>query len=409
MANQVYLLGGYQTDFARHWARESLEIAHMMTEAVTQAMSSTGVDPEDIDSFHVGNFVAELFAGQGLLNGLLAETVPALAGLPSCRHEAACASGSMAVLAAMTEIEAGRSDLVCVLGVEQMKNVHGDLAAQYLGAAAWNGHEAHGAKYCWPHMFDQVSQEYEKRYGLDYRHIARIAEINYANGRRNPHAQTRAWQFQESSFTQDDESNPVIAGWVRRNDCGQVTDGAACVMLASAKYAEAYAKQHNIAMDSIPRIQGWGTKTAPISYVKKVTDSQDQPWVFPHVRATINDAFQRAGVKDVFQLDAIETHDCFAITEYMAIDHFGMTEPGKSWQAIEDGVVEFKGRLPVNPSGGLIGCGHPVGATGVRMLLDAYKQVAGKAGDYQVENASQVATLNIGGSTTSTACFVVGT
>lgn len=92
----------------------------------------------------------------------------------------------------------------------------------------------------------------------------------------------------------------------------------------------------------------------------------------------------------------------------MAIDHFGLTEPGQSWRAIEEGVIDFGGRLPINPSGGLIGCGHPVGATGVRQLLDAYKQVTDTAGEYQVPGAAAVGTLNIGGSATSTVCFIVG-
>ncbi len=96
-----------------------------------------------------------------------------------------------------------------------------------------------------------------------------------------------------------------------------------------------------------------------------------------------------------------------ATTEYMTIDHLGITAPGESWKAIEEGVIAPGGRLPVNPSGGLIGLGHPVGATGVRMLLDAWKQVAGEAGAYQVDGARNVATLNIGGSATTTVSFVV--
>lgn len=406
----VYILGGYQTDFSRNWAREGLEISDLLSAAVAGAAEQTGVSLADVDSVHVGNFVAELFCNQGLLGGVLAEALPELAGKAASRHEAACASGSMAVLAGMTEIEARRYDLVCVAGVELMKNVHGDVAAGYLGAAAWQGHEAHSVKYCWPHMFDLLSREYENRYGLDYRHVARIAEINYQNGRRNPNAQTRNWEFNAASFSQDDDANPVVDGRIRRNDCGQVTDGAACVFLASEAFATAYAKRRGISLAVIPRIQGWGTRTMPISLAGKLADpaQQGEGVIFPHVRDTINDALKRAGVQDVFQLSAIETHDCFAITEYMAIDHFGLTAPGESWKAVEEGVIDFGGRLPVNPSGGLIGCGHPVGATGVRMLLDAYRQVSGTAGDYQVEGASQVAALNIGGSTTTTACFVVG-
>jgi len=107
-------------------------------------------------------------------------------------------------------------------------------------------------------------------------------------------------------------------------------------------------------------------------------------------------------------VDAIETHDCFTTSEYMAIDHFGLTKPGESWKAVEDGTIEMGGKLPINPSGGLIGAGHPVGATGCRQVLDAYKQVTGSAGEYQVEGAKRVATLNIGGSGTTSVCFVVG-
>ena len=112
------------------------------------------------------------------------------------------------------------------------------------------------------------------------------------------------------------------------------------------------------------------------------------------------------GVKDI---DGIETHDCFTSTEYMAIDHFGITKPGESWKAIESGEIEIGGRIPINASGGLIGLGHPVGATGVRMLLDCYKQCTNLAGEYQIENAKNVSTLNIGGSATTVVSFVVGT
>ena len=107
-------------------------------------------------------------------------------------------------------------------------------------------------------------------------------------------------------------------------------------------------------------------------------------------------------------LDLVETHDCFTMSEYMAIDHFGITPPGESWKAVESGDLEIGGRIPVNPGGGLLGGGHPVGATGVRMLVDSFKQVTGQAGGYQVPDARRAATLNIGGSTTTTVSFVVG-
>jgi acetyl-CoA C-acetyltransferase len=103
----------------------------------------------------------------------------------------------------------------------------------------------------------------------------------------------------------------------------------------------------------------------------------------------------------------VETHDCFTTTEYVALDHLGLTPPGQSWRAVEEGVIEPGGKCPVNMSGGLIGCGHPVGATGARMLLDAARQVTGQAGDYQIEGIKRMQTLNIGGSCATVVSLVV--
>ncbi len=127
----------------------------------------------------------------------------------------------------------------------------------------------------------------------------------------------------------------------------------------------------------------------------------------PHVRQTVAEAFDRARVT-LDDVDGFEVHDCFTPSEYLAIDHIGLTEPGQSWKAIENDDIAIGGRLPINPSGGLIGGGHPVGATGVRMLVDAAKQVSDNAGDYQIPGARRFGTLNIGGSTATTMSFVVG-
>ncbi|WP_395442872.1 acetyl-CoA acetyltransferase [Caulobacter sp. UC70_42] len=404
----VYILGGWQADFADNWARKGMDLADAFSQVVGKGLDSVGLDPKDIETGHVGNFVGELFAHQGLLGGFFGLVHPDFDGLPTARHEAACASGSVAILAATAEIEAGRYDLACVVGLEQMRNVGGQTAAEYLGAAAWTGHEFADATYVWPRAFSDLADEYERRYGLKYEHLMRIAEINFANAKRNPNAQTRQWAFNEKSFTADDEANPVVEGRTRKQDCGQVTDGSAVIFLASEKRAAAYAAKRGIPLESLPRIKGWGHRSAPISYSAKVRASADQDYVFPQVRRAIEDARRRAGVSDLGQIDVVETHDCFTTTEYMAIDHLGLTAPGEAWKAIEAGDIEIGGRLPINPSGGLIGLGHPVGATGVRMALDAFKQVTGRAGDYQVEGAKTCQTLNIGGSTTTTVSLVVG-
>jgi acetyl-CoA C-acetyltransferase len=408
MTAPVFVLGGWQSDFARNWAREGLEIADGIRLALEHGLAATCLEAAEIETVHVGNFAAELFCGQGHLGGLAAAAHPDLAGKPAMRHEAACASGSLAVLAAAAEIEAGRYELAAVLGVEQMRNMPGDEAAQLIGGPAmWANHECAGVRFPWPHIFSLLGDEYDRRYGLDRRHLARIAEINFANARRNPNAQTRGWTFTERSFAADDAANPVIDGRIRKHDCGQITDGAAIVFLASERVARDYARRHGSRLEDLAVLRGWGHRTAPITYEAKVAASRGQPYVFPWVRATVEDAFRRAGIRGVDEVDGIETHDCFTTTEYMAIDHFGITPPGASWQAIESGDIERGGRIPVNPSGGLIGLGHPVGATGVRMALDCWKQVTGRAGDCQVEGARTFATLNVGGSATTTVSLVV--
>lgn len=406
----IYILGGYQTDFARNWQREDLELIDMFAEAFDGALADAGLQPADIDVGHVGNFVAELFAGQGLLGGFFAQLYPELAGLPTMRHEAACASGSMALLGAMRDIEAGHYGTACVLGIELMRNVDGQTGAEHLGSACWRGHEAGDARFPWPYLFDRIAGRYEEQYGLRHDHLARIGEINFGNAKRNSRAQTRGWQFPAGCFSEDDALNPVIEGRVRKLDCGQLTDGAACVILAGSAEAKRHAAARGLQLSDLPRIKGWGHRSAAITLGAKLAAAPTEPdaLLFPHLAGTLRDACQRAGFERSTDLDGLETHDCFTITEYMAIDHAGLTPPGQSWQAVEDGRITLDGEFPVNASGGLIGLGHPVGATGVRMLHDLSRQVTGRAGDCQIRDARNMQMLNVGGSATTCASFVVG-
>lgn len=408
MAAPVYVLGGYQTDFARNWNKENKHIVAMLREVVAGGLQATGVDPKSIDVAHLGNFAAELYCMQGHLGAFLVDTDPAFSGLPTSRHEAACASGSIAILAAAAEIEAGRYDCALVVGVEQMKTVDPKTGGDYLGTAAWYELEAKGVDFPFPKLFGRLGDEYDKRFGLKDEHLAHIAAVNYSNAKRNPLAQTRNWYMTEDHARSVDKFNTLIGGRIKVSDCSQVTDGAASLMLASEKAAAAYAKQRGIKLEDIPRILGWGHHTAPIEFDAKIAESRDNPYVLPHTRQTVLDALRRAGLADVWSVQGIETHDCFTTSEYMAIDHFGITAPGESWKAVEDGTIEMGGNMPINPSGGLIGCGHPVGATGVRQVLDAFRQVTGEAGEYQIDGAKKIATLNIGGSGTTSVSFIIG-
>ncbi|WP_062357067.1 acetyl-CoA acetyltransferase [Herbidospora yilanensis] len=402
MPEAVWVLGGHQTDFARNWSREGLDFADLTAEVVRETLDDAGVSAADVDVIHVGNAFGQLFTGQGQLGGMPATVVPELWDVPATRHEAACASGGVALLAAMADIESGRYDCALVLGLELERTVPGDDAARHLGAAAWVGHEGRDATFMWPHMFSALTDEYDRRYGIDEAHLRAIARLNFSNAAANPNAQTRKWTFTGASFAADDAANPVVEGRVRRTDCSQITDGGAGLVVVGRRFLE---RRRSTPM---ARILGWGHRTVGLPLDRKLARSAGQPYVLPHVRRAITDAFTRAGLS-LAEIDGIETHDCFTMSEYAAIDHFGITAPGESWKAVENGDLEIGGRIPVNPSGGLIGGGHPVGATGVRMVLDACRQVAGRAGAYQVEGARRFGTLNIGGSTTTTVGFVIGT
>jgi len=394
---EVWLLGGYQSDFARNFTREGLDFADLTDEVVRRTLASAHTG--DVEVVHLGNAFGELFAGQGHLGAMPATVCPDLWGVPATRHEAACASGSAAVLAAIADLRSGAYSSALVVGVELEKTVPGDTATRYLGAAAWIGHEGDGAKYMWPSMFSEIADEYERRYGLDEAYLRAIAELNFSNARKNPNGQTRDWQSPDLDVA---EANPVIEGRLRRFDCSQVTDGGAGVVLVSDDYLRAHPDARPVA-----RILGWGHTTVGLDLRQKLDRSAGSPYVLPHVRTTVQDAFGRAGVT-LDELDGFEVHDCFTPSEYLAIDHIGLTPPGQSWQAVDNGDIRIGGRLPINPSGGLIGGGHPVGATGVRMLVDAARQVSDSAGDYQVEGARRFGTLNIGGSTATAVSFVVG-
>lgn len=409
----LYILGGYQTDFARHFTREKKDIAALIAETVQGAFAATNVEPKDVGSAHVANFVGELFCHQANLGGLVIEAEPKLEGIATGRHEGACAAGSLAMLAAGADIESGRYECSLVVGAEILRSLPAFEAQHKLGVAAWNPRETEGVKYPWPDLFAKIGDAYAERWGLSREHQVWLAKNAFDNAKQSNKSQTRGWTFDERSFGENDDVNPSLAGRIRRQDCSQVTDGGAAIFLASEKFARAYAEKRGLTLDKLAKIEGWGHRTARMALADKLAASKPGPnsrgteYLFPHVRGTITDALGRANTR-IEDVDVIETHDCFTTTAYMAIDHFGLTAPGESWRAIEDGSLAMTGKKPLNPTGGLMGMGHPVGATGVRMALDAWSQVTGNARDAQVKNAKRVATLNLGGSATTSVSFVIG-
>lgn len=413
--NKVYILGGAQTDFERNWKKEGKGMVALLKEAVADGLDGAGLSFDDIRNLNkenriacfVGNFIAEKYVDQGHLGAFLTEVDSAFYGVPSARYEAACASSSVAIDAAATKIRAGEYDVAIIVGWELMKTVESRLGGDYLGRAAYYEKEGKGIDLPFPKLFGKLADETLRKYPeLDEKRymdaLAKISVINYSNAKRNPLAQTRKWFMSyEQASMRGTETNPLVGGRLGVSDCSQVTDGAAVVVLCSKKFIE------ERGIKDKPVIKGYGHRTAPMLFEKKIADNEVSEYTLPWTRQACLDAYKRAGLT-VDDIDVFETHDCFTSSEYAAISAFGLTEPGKEYEAVESGLIAFDGKKPINPSGGLIGCGHPVGASGARMFLDLYKQVTGTAGGYQVQGAENGMLLNIGGSATTNYVFIVG-
>ena len=413
--SKIYILGGAQTDFERNWKKEGKGMIALLKEVMADGLKNAGLDFSDIKELNkenrigcfVGNFIAEKYIDQGHLGAFLTEINPAFYGVPSARYEAACASGSVAIDAASTKIKAGDYDVAVVVGWELMKTVDSVLGGDFLGRAAYYQKECKGTELPFPKLFGKLADETLKKYpDLDEKRymdaLAHISLINYENAKRNPLAQTRKWFMSyEQASDRGTETNPFVGGRLAVSDCSQITDGAAVVILCSEKYITEQG------IKGKPVLKGYGHRTAPMLFEKKMADNAGSEYLLPWTRQAVLDAYSKAGLT-VDDIDVFETHDCFTSSEYAAISAFGLTEPGKEYEAVESNMIAFNGPKPVNPSGGLIGCGHPLGASGVRMFLDLYKQVTGTAGDYQVKDAKNGLMLNIGGSATTNYVFVVG-
>lgn len=413
--SKVYILGGAQTDFERNWTKEGKGMIALLKEALADGLEGAGLSFEDVRELNrnnriacfVGNFIAEKYVDQGHLGAFLTEVDPAFYGVPSARYEAACASSSVAIDAAATKIRSDDYDVAIVVGWELMKTVESRVGGDYLGRAAYYEKEGKGIDLPFPKLFGKLADETLKKYPeLDEKRymdaLAKISVINYSNAKRNPLAQTRKWFMSyEQASTRNTETNPLVGGRLGVTDCSQVTDGAAVVVLCS----ENYLKERGI--KNKPIIKGYGHRTAPMLFDKKMAENNESEYILPWTRQTVLDAYRRSGL-DVKDIDVFETHDCFTSSEYAAISAFGLADPGKEYIAVESGLISFDGEKPINPSGGLIGCGHPVGASGARMLLDLYKQVTCTASGYQIKGAKNGMMLNIGGSATTNYVFIIG-
>ena len=413
--NPVYLLGGARTDFKRNLQKEGKRLRDVIVEVAQAALARTHVDAASVQAGIVGNFAGGLFTRQLHIGALLLAADPKLRGIATMHVEAACASGSLAVLTAAQWIQAGFYDCVLVVGAEQQKTMSPAEGSDVLGAAADYHREkpAYG-EFMFPKLFGRIAELYMQRYpALTEHDLARVAVKNYSHARLNPLAQMRESNLDFTTASTETEKNwRIAASPLKLYDCSQITDGAAAVVLCSERFLQ----EHHPAGTSAVRLLGWGHSTDNLALEEK-----DVP-TFPQAQRAVAGAFQMAGITaPKEQLHGIEVHDCFSISEVVAYEVIGLAEPGRGGELLHSGATMLPRvrkqlltadapappfSIPVNAGGGLMADGHPVGATGVRQVFDAYEQLTGQAGPRQIEGAKRFLTYNVGGSMTTTVAMV---
>mgnify|MGYP006062793017 FL=1 len=352
----------------------------MIAEVVFEAISHAQVDPKDIDNIVVGTF-NNGFQKQDFHGALPAINCEVLKHVPSLRVENACATGSAAIHTALNSIEAKRSKLNLVVGVEKMTDRSTKEAGDILLGASYRKEEdkIDGG---FAGVFAQITDTYFQRYGNQTKYLSKIAAKNHKNGSVNPYAHMQV-DLGFDFCNKVSEKNPLVAPPLKRSDCSMISDGAAALIIADDELAleaeKAISFKARVQMnDLMPMSKRDKTefRGAALSWKKALSDAQ----------------------VNLMDLSFVETHDCFTIAELIEYEAMGLTERGEGYKVLEEGTVYKDGKLPINPSGGLKAKGHPVGATGVSQHVMACMQLVGEAKDMQIKDASLGGIFNMGGS-----------
>ncbi len=357
--------------------RFDMGLDDLLIDASSQAFTSAGIDKDTVDAYWFGT-------AQSGMSGITLARPLQLEGKPVTRVENYCATGSDALRQAAYAVASGAYDIAMAIGAEKVKDsgyaglnafpVPNDGTARTLTAAA---------------MFSMVAPAYAKRYGVDETEIkdvlARIAWKNHYNGARNPRAQFRREMSMETIC-----ASPRVAGPLGILDCAGVADGAAAAIVVRAEDAARYADKP-LYVKALSLVAGNGAG---------LTDPSYDYTHFPEVERSAEDAYAQAGITDPrHELAMAEVHDCFTPTELVLMEDLGFAERGTAWKEELAGTFDLGGELPVNPDGGLKSFGHPVGASGLRMLFECWLQLRGKAPEERriANNRSLALTHNLGG------------
>ena len=371
------IIGWGHNKFGRN---ETQSTEDMIAEVVSEAISHAQVDPKDIDNIVVGTF-NNGFQKQDFHGALPAINCEVLKHVPSLRVENACATGSAAIHTALNSIEAKRSKLNLVVGVEKMTDRSTKEAGDILLGASYRKEEdkIDGG---FAGVFAQITDTYFQRYGDQTKYLSKIAAKNHKNGAVNPYAHMQV-DLGFDFCNKVSEKNPLVAPPLKRSDCSMISDGAAALIIADDELAleaeRLISFKARVQMnDLMPMSKRDKTefRGAALSWKKALSDAQ------------IN----------LMDLSFVETHDCFTIAELIEYEAMGLTQRGEGYKVLEEGTVYKDGKLPINPSGGLKAKGHPVGATGVSQHVMAFMQLVGEAKSMQIKDVSLAGIFNMGGS-----------
>jgi acetyl-CoA acetyltransferase len=347
----VYIIGVGMTPFGKQPERDSTDLGAAATRS---AIRDAGIDPRRIEGAYCGHVFQGMATGQRVLAEL------GLAGIPLANVENACSSGATAIREASFAIRAGEHDVVLALGTEH-------LTSRFQGALTPDPSDVEAAVgMTMPGIYAMRARRYMDEFGVNRKQLALIPVKN----RRHASMNARA-QFRDLITVEDVLGSRLIADPLHLLDCSPVSDGAAAVILASGRVARQLGKSRAI------RLLASALRTGTV-------ESEPSSMTFePLTRATAEDAYARAGIgpEDV---GFAEVHDCFTIAEALRVEGLGLFDQGEYLGAVERGEAEIGGRLPINPSGGLLGKGHPLGATGVAQVVEVVEQLRGESGDRQI-------------------------
>ena len=378
----VYVAGVSQTKFGELWG---MSLRQIMFEAGAGAIANSNLDKDCIGGVFVGNMSGGRYVGQEHLGALAADMLGINA--EASRYEGACASGSIAFRNAYISIKSGQMDAALVIGAEKMTDVKTSEAVLTLAAAGDQEWEA-ASGITFASLYALIAKRHMHEFGTTREHLAMVSVNNHKNAVGNKYA-----QFPNEITVSDVLKSSVISTPLNVLDCSPITDGGAAMLLVSERLARA----SGISV----RVVASGQASDSLALHDRMSLTE-----MLSTKLAAKKAFEQAGLKPR-DIGFAEVHDCFSINEIIAIEDLGFCKKGDGGKAVERGDISLGGQIPINTTGGLKAIGHPVGATGVRQLVDITRQLRGDSHN-QLKGVKYGLNLNIGGSGATAVVNILG-